>query len=50
MLLIAAVEKYNNVDFGGRTIIEKLATFFQEKRLVSIWRQDALLPLLAIQG
>ena len=50
IVLIAAVEFYHDADFGGRQLVKALdEQFFGEKRFVSVWQHNALLPLIGVR-
>jgi hypothetical protein len=50
IVLIAAVEFYHDADFGGRQLVKSLdEQFFGEKRFVSVWQHNALLPLIGVR-
>jgi hypothetical protein len=50
ILCIAAVEQFNDRDFGAADLVAEMEDrFFASERKVTVWEHDALLPLLGIR-
>jgi hypothetical protein len=50
ILLIAAIELFNDADLGGRQMVKRLdAGFFGKQRHITVWQHNALLPLLGVR-